>query len=97
MVDYIIHLSDLSIDINDIDEIVDETDSAITLSGRINGERQTMIFTGADAEAIKNWLDKDHERYIAHLESTGRKVANRERRAQRNDPPPLAIDGEPPF
>jgi hypothetical protein len=76
---YIIRLTNRAIDINDVDEIFDETEENITIAGYIDGEAKVMTLTGDDARAMKAWLDDDYQRWVAYEESKGKIVVDKER------------------
>ena len=76
---YIIHLTNRTIDINNVDEIFDETEESITVAGYIDGAAQAITLTGVDAQAMKAWLDADHHRWVAREESKGNTVPDRKR------------------
>jgi hypothetical protein len=75
----VIRFTNRTIDINDVDEIFDETEERITIAGYIDGESKVITLTGDDARAMKAWLDADHERWVAYEESKGNTVADRKR------------------
>lgn len=57
---YIIRLENYTIDINDVDEIIDESDDTITLNGYIDGEHQIRTLTGSEAQRVIDWFDQDY-------------------------------------
>ncbi len=76
---YIIRLTKCTIDINEVDEIFDETEESITIARYIDEESKVITLTGADAQAMKAWLDADHQRWVGLEESKGNTVPDRKR------------------
>src|SRR5262245_53722028 len=75
----LIRLANRIIDIKDVHEILDETKDSITLVEYFNGETKVITLTGDDAQAMKAWLDADHQRWVAYEESKGNPVSDKKR------------------
>ena len=92
-----IQLATLTVDLSKVSEII-EYDDHILLAFGADDDLPVLKLTGADAEAMRKWLDADWQHYLEYLDSRneGSQVP-RKRPRYHPGPEPSDISEEPPF